>query len=79
VITCRSSLERTIRRAEIELAVWLVFVFALFFLAMQLWPPAYAEAPSSGLGQAFDWDRYHGRQDACRELDQAQRACVTYG
>jgi hypothetical protein len=30
-------------------------------------------------GEAFDWDRYHDRQDACRELSGAQRACATYG
>ena len=26
-------------------------------------------------GQAFDWDRYHERRDACREFDAAHRAC----
>ncbi len=30
-------------------------------------------------GEAFDWDRYHDRQDACRELSAAQLACATYG
>jgi hypothetical protein len=30
-------------------------------------------------GEAFDWDRNHDRQDACRELDQAQRACAAGG
>jgi hypothetical protein len=28
---------------------------------------------------SFDWDRYHDRQDACRELDQAQRTCAAGG
>jgi predicted RNase H-like HicB family nuclease len=35
-----------------------------------------AAAGSARAGEAFDWDRYHDRQDACRELDQAQRACT---
>jgi hypothetical protein len=38
-----------------------------------------AAAPSVLAAQSFDWDRYHERQDACRDLDQAQRACATYG
>jgi len=25
--------------------------------------------------QAFDWDRYHERQDVCCEFDAAHRAC----
>jgi hypothetical protein len=36
-------------------------------------------APSVLAAEGFDWDRYHDRQDACRELDSAQRACATYG
>ena len=32
-------------------------------------------ASGASAGQAFDWDRYHERQDACREFDAAQRAC----
>jgi hypothetical protein len=30
-------------------------------------------------GEAFDRDRYHDRQFACRELSQAQMVCATYG
>ena len=37
-------------------------------------------ASGASAGQAFDWDRYHERQDACREFDAAQqRACATGG
>jgi hypothetical protein len=25
------------------------------------------QAPTALAGEAFDWDRYHERQDACRE------------
>jgi hypothetical protein len=32
-------------------------------------------ASGASAGQAFDWDRYLERQDACREFDAAQRAC----
>jgi hypothetical protein len=32
-------------------------------------------ASGASAGQAFDGDRYHERQDACREFDAAQRAC----
>jgi hypothetical protein len=35
-------------------------------------------ASGAGAGQAFDGDRYHERQDACREFDAAQRACGTF-
>jgi hypothetical protein len=44
-----------------------------------------AAAPSALAGdRPFDWDRYHDRQDACRELDQAlldrlQRQCAAFG
>jgi hypothetical protein len=31
-------------------------------------------ASDASAGQAFDWDRYHDRQDACRELDRAEHA-----
>ena len=27
-------------------------------------------------GQQFDWDRYHDRQDACREKDRSAAECV---
>jgi hypothetical protein len=27
-------------------------------------------------GEAFDWDRYHDRQDACREADRIAAACT---
>ena len=40
-------------------------VFALFAGGL----PAYAAEP-------FDWDRYHARQDACREQDRIAAACV---
>jgi predicted RNase H-like HicB family nuclease len=40
---------------------------------------AFAAAGPAHAGEAFDWDRYHDRQDACRELSQAQLACATYG
>jgi hypothetical protein len=37
-------------------------------------------ASGASAGQAFDWDRYHERQDdACREFDAAQRVCATGG
>jgi hypothetical protein len=45
-------------------------------------PPASQSAPAPRAaafmlaGEAFNWDRYHDRQDTCRELDQAQRACA---
>jgi len=32
-------------------------------------------ARGASAGQAFDGDRYHERQDACRELDAPHRAC----
>jgi hypothetical protein len=40
-------------------------------------PAPHASARPAGIvlaADSFDWDRYHDR-DACRELDQAQRAC----
>ena len=36
-------------------------------------------ASGASAGQAFDWDRHHERQDACREFDAAQWACATGG
>jgi hypothetical protein len=33
------------------------------------------QAPTALAGEAFDWDRYHERQDAC----QARQACVAGG
>ncbi len=36
-------------------------------------------ASGASAGQAFDWDHYHERQDACREFDAAQRVCATGG
>ena len=36
-------------------------------------------ASGASAGQAFDWDRYHERQDVCREFDAAQRVWVTGG
>jgi hypothetical protein len=29
----------------------------------------------SRAGEAFDWDRYHARQDACREAERFAAAC----
>ena len=38
------------------------------------------QAPAAlAADRPFDWDRYHDRQAACRELSQAQLACVTGG
>ena len=36
-------------------------------------------ASGASVGQALDRDRYHERQDACRELDVAHRVCATGG
>jgi hypothetical protein len=60
VMTCR--IELTIRRAEIKLGVWLVIVFALFFWAMQIWPPAHGAELQ--------------RPYSCRLLDDAERQCA---
>jgi hypothetical protein len=46
-------------------------VATLLFAALHYIPPAD--------GETFDWDRYHARQDACRELGDPQRACATGG
>jgi hypothetical protein len=35
--------------------------------------------PARAADRPFDWDHYHDRQDACRELQAAQLACATYG
>ena len=32
--------------------------------------------PGRQSGQQFDWDRYHDRQDACREKDRSAAECV---
>ena len=55
--------------------------FALLHLVPPAPPPAlrHASAPSSGIvlaaDQSFDWDRYHARQDACREADRIAAQC----
>jgi hypothetical protein len=61
-MTC-SSLERTVRRATIDFALILVAVFALFFLAMQIWPAAYGQTPPRELY-------------SCRLFADAQRQCA---
>jgi hypothetical protein len=56
---------------------------AVLALSIVQTPPSQRAAVPAGIVLAsdrpFDWDRYHERQDACRELDQAQRACVAGG
>jgi hypothetical protein len=45
-------------------------------------PMPHASLAPAGMvlaGEAFDWDSYHDRQDACRELSQVQLACTTGG
>jgi hypothetical protein len=34
-----------------------------------------AAAPSVLAAESFDWDRYHERQDACREKDRIAAQC----
>jgi hypothetical protein len=65
----RRSVDGMFRGITIEFAVLLVAVCALFFFAMQLWSPAHG-------AEAFDWDRYHERQDACLEQDRIAAACT---
>jgi hypothetical protein len=65
-------LDRLVNRARIKfaikLAIILVIVFGLLFVALRYTPPTH--------GEPFDWDRYHARQDACREQDRIIAACV---
>jgi len=32
--------------------------------------------PAHGGDRPFDWDRYHARQDACREVDRIAQDCT---
>jgi hypothetical protein len=65
-------LDRLVNRARIKFAIKfaiiLVIVFGLLFVALRYTPPAH--------GEPFDWDRYHARQDACREQDRIVADCA---
>ena len=37
---------------------------------------ALATVPVSAGDRPFDWDRYHARQDACREADRIAQDCT---
>jgi hypothetical protein len=44
---------------------------ALLILALTL-----GAVPALGADRPFDWDRYHARQDACREADRIAQDCT---
>jgi hypothetical protein len=46
-----------------------IFYPALAVLALAMVPVSAGDRP-------FDWDRYHARQDACREADQIAQDCT---
>jgi hypothetical protein len=56
-------LDRSVRRVTIDFALMLAAVFVLFFLALQIWPPAY--------GQTLPREPY-----SCRLFADAQRQCA---
>jgi hypothetical protein len=57
-----------------------LFMHPVLALVLVAAVPALAdERAVSEAAPAFDWDLYHDRQDACRELSEAQRACAAYG
>jgi hypothetical protein len=83
MMTCRSSLERTVRRATIDFALILVAVFLLFFLAMQIWPPAYGQTPPR---EPYSCRLYYDEQRKCafgscdqRTLERLKRECLRDG
>jgi hypothetical protein len=52
---------------------------ALIFAFIQTRPLPHASAAAARLvlaAETFDWDRYHDRQDACREADRIAAACA---
>ena len=49
--------------------VGVIIVVILFALVLRITPARSDDRP-------FDWDRYHARQDACREKDRIAAECV---
>ena len=48
-------------------------------LALVVAGPALAGERVAEATPAFEWDLYHDRQDACREVDRITAACSTQG
>ena len=62
----------------IWLTPWLMYwpqAIKLVFIALALLLAVPGQAGKTS-GQQFDWDRYHDRQDACREKDRIAAECV---
>ena len=59
-----------------------VFLIVLFvglvgvILAVVLLAVVLLERPARGADRPFDWDRYHARQDSCREADRIAQDCT---
>ena len=49
--------------------VGVIIVVILFALVLRITPARSDDRP-------FDWDRYHARQDACREADRIAQDCT---
>jgi len=49
--------------------VGVIIVVILFALVLRITPARSDDRP-------FDWDRYHARQDACREKDRIAQECT---